>query len=92
MFKRFIEELQNNAKKKPRKLRQNEIFVLKKNKKKMSSIDKKFKEHAKHHSKKHIANMKKDMKKGLTFSQAHKRALEKDKKIKKINKINKKRY
>ena len=42
MFKRFIEELQNNVKKKPRKLRQNEIFVLpkKKKKKKMKKIKK----------------------------------------------------
>ena len=34
MFKRFIEDLQHNTKKKPRKLRQNEIFVLPKKKKK----------------------------------------------------------
>ena len=42
MFKRFIEELQHNIKKKPRKLRQNEIFVLpkKKKKKKIKKINK----------------------------------------------------
>jgi|TARA_R110000803_G_scaffold176515_1_gene238945 hypothetical protein len=40
MFKRFIEELQHNAKKKPRKLRQNEIFVLPKKKKKIKKIKK----------------------------------------------------
>tara|TARA_R110000782_G_scaffold47836_1_gene104885 strand:+ start:1104 stop:1379 length:276 start_codon:yes stop_codon:yes gene_type:complete len=91
MFKRFIEELQNNVKKKPRKLRQNEIFVMKKNKKKMTALDKKFKEHAKHHSKKHISNMKKDMKKGLSFSEAHSNALKKEKK-KKIKKIIKNKY
>ena len=75
--------------KKPRKLRQNEIFDMKKNtkiKKKMSSLDKKFKEHSKHHSKEHIENMKKDMKNGLSFDEAHIKALEKDKKLKKLKK------
>lgn len=72
--------------KKPRKLRQNEIFDMKKIKKKISSLDKKFKEHSKHHSKEHIENMKIAMKKGLSFDEAHIKALEKDKKLKKLKK------
>ena len=48
--------------KKVRKLRQNEIFQMPKKEKKMTPLEKKFKEHAKHHSKEHIAFMKKEMK------------------------------
>ena len=29
------------------------------------------KEHAKHHSKKHMTQMKKDMRKGISFTRAH---------------------
>jgi len=35
---------------------------------------KKLKEHSKHHSAKHMAMMRKDMKAGKTFTQAHKKA------------------
>ncbi len=34
-------------------------------------IKDKFKEHSKHHSKKHITTMKKMMKSGYTFNEAH---------------------
>ena len=49
------------------------------------------KEHKKQHTKKHITTMKKEMKKGKTFKQAHKIAVKKDKKIikKKVKKIKK---
>lgn len=89
------EDAEETKPKKLRKLRQNEIFDTSKKDKKLSTLDKKFKEHSKHHSKEHIANMKKDIKKGLTFSEAHINALKKDsknKKIKKIKKIIKKKY
>ena len=33
------------------------------------------KRHAKHHTKKHMEHMKKSMKKGATFTEAHKRAM-----------------
>jgi hypothetical protein len=33
--------------------------------------------HSKHHTKKHMASMKKAMKKGKTFTQAHKKAMRK---------------
>ena len=72
--------------KKVRKLRQNEIFQMPKKEKKMTPLEKKFKEHAKHHTKEHIAFMKKEMKDGLSFDKAHEMALKKDKKINKINK------
>ena len=72
--------------KKVRKLRQNEIFVTPKKDKKMTPLEKKFKEHEKYHSKDHIAFMKKQMKDGLSFDKAHEMALKKDKKINKINK------
>ena len=35
------------------------------------------KKHSKHHTKKHMATMKKDMKKGKTFKQAHNKAMRK---------------
>ena len=34
----------------------------------------KLKEHSKHHSSKHMTMMKKDIKKGMSFSAAHKKA------------------
>jgi len=42
-------------------------------------IDKKkiLSKHKKHHSIKHISEMKKEMKKGVTFKKAHKRAIKK---------------
>jgi predicted phosphoadenosine phosphosulfate sulfurtransferase len=36
--------------------------------------NKKLKEHSKHHSSKHMAMMKKDMKSGMSFTAAHKKA------------------
>tara|TARA_R100000654_G_scaffold32599_1_gene57635 strand:+ start:2020 stop:2169 length:150 start_codon:yes stop_codon:yes gene_type:complete len=36
---------------------------------------KKLKEHSVHHTKKHMDMMKRDMNKGLSFSQAHKKAM-----------------
>tara|TARA_R110000796_G_scaffold250752_1_gene380426 strand:- start:815 stop:1066 length:252 start_codon:yes stop_codon:yes gene_type:complete len=72
--------------KKVRKLRQNEIFQMPKKEKKMTALEKKFKEHEKHHSKEHISFMKREMKDGLSFDKAHEMALKKDKKINKINK------
>mgnify|MGYP001805104891 CR=1 FL=1 len=50
----------------------------KKNGKKLTNLgtsaNKKLKELSKHHSAKHMAMMKKDMKKGMSFSAAHKKA------------------
>ena len=44
-------------------------------KKKLSDAqNKKLKEHSKHHSSKHMAMMKKDMKSGMSFTAAHKKA------------------
>ena len=44
-------------------------------------IDKKekatLKKHKKHHSTKHLAQMKKDMRKGMTFKKSHNRAMRK---------------
>tara|TARA_R110001599_G_scaffold7187_2_gene35364 strand:- start:27 stop:293 length:267 start_codon:yes stop_codon:yes gene_type:complete len=75
----YVNEDEEETKpKKIRKLRQNEIFDMKKKVKKISELDKKFKEHAKHHTKEHIATMKKEMKKGKTFKESHKIALQKD--------------
>jgi len=36
--------------------------------------NKKLKEHSKHHSSKHMAMMRKDMKSGMSFTAAHKKA------------------
>tara|TARA_R110000803_G_scaffold193506_2_gene256446 strand:+ start:426 stop:692 length:267 start_codon:yes stop_codon:yes gene_type:complete len=75
----YVNEDEEETKpKKIRKLRQNEIFDMKKKVKKISELDKKFKEHAKHHTKEHIATMKKEMQKGKTFKESHKIALQKD--------------
>ena len=38
------------------------------------NVSDKLKEHSKHHSSKHMAMMKKDIKKGMSFSAAHKKA------------------
>ena len=43
-------------------------------KKKGKTNSEKLKEHSKHHSSKHMAMMKKDIKKGMSFSAAHKKA------------------
>ena len=46
-----------------------------KSKKKTSSPNRqRLKEHSKHHSAKHMAMMKKDMKAGMSFTAAHKKA------------------
>ena len=45
----------------------------KKSKKPMSMTDR-LKEHSSHHSKKHMAMMRKDIKAGMSFSAAHKKA------------------
>lgn len=75
----YVDDSEEETKpKKVRKLRQNEIFYIEKKVKKISELDKKFKEHAKHHTKEHIATMKKEMKKGKTFKESHKIALQKD--------------
>ena len=47
----------------------------KKTGKKLSDAqNKKLKEHSKHHSSKHMAMMRKDMKSGMSFTAAHKKA------------------
>ena len=58
--------------KKPKKKTQEQIFI----KKKMTNAEK-FKEHSKHHSKKHIEEMKKLIKKGKSFEEAHKMVMKK---------------
>ena len=40
-------------------------------------VESKLKEHSKHHTKKHMTEMKKQIKKGKTFNQAHKIAQKK---------------
>ena len=40
-------------------------------------VENKLKEHSKHHTKKHMTEMKKQIKKGKTFNQAHKIAQKK---------------
>tara|TARA_R110000787_G_scaffold2377_2_gene9558 strand:+ start:2558 stop:2809 length:252 start_codon:yes stop_codon:yes gene_type:complete len=42
----------------------------------LNSIDR-LKKHAKKHTKKHMASMKRDMKKGISFTKAHKNAIKK---------------
>ena len=53
--------------------------ICKKISKDFDMIDKKkiLSKHKKHHSIKHISEMKKEMKKGVTFKKAHKRAIKK---------------
>ncbi len=47
-----------------------------KNRKKLSlALENKLKEHSKHHTKKHIAEMRKLMKQGMSFSKAHTQAM-----------------
>ncbi len=38
-------------------------------------MEKKLKEHSKHHSAKHMAAMRRDIKSGMSFSAAHKKAM-----------------
>ena len=58
--------------KKKKKKTQEQIFE----KKKMTNAER-FKEHKKHHSTKHIAEMKKLIKKGKSFDQAHREVMKK---------------
>lgn len=48
-------------------------YGKKKNGKKLTNAQK-LKEHSKHHSSKHMVMMRKDMKSGMSFSAAHKKA------------------
>tara|TARA_R100000951_G_scaffold107469_6_gene102863 strand:- start:154 stop:390 length:237 start_codon:yes stop_codon:yes gene_type:complete len=40
-----------------------------------AAMEKKLKEHSKHHSAKHMAAMRRDIKSGMSFSAAHKKAM-----------------
>ena len=83
-----MKEVQDTVRKvlnkpKPRKKKQNEIFVMgkkkmpaKKSKTKLTDRQEKaLKKHSVHHTKKHMDMMRKDMLAGKTFSAAHKRAM-----------------
>ena len=43
----------------------------------ISEADATLKKHSKHHSAKHMTSMKNDMKKGMSFSESHKKAMRK---------------
>ena len=62
----------DEIKKKPRKYTEKDLFCSCSMKNKMTkSMKEKLKEHSKHHSKKHMQEMKRLIKNGMNFNQAH---------------------